>query len=180
MTLHRKTRLIENSVFGAFETPHKRRLTAFQTLRKLFSNGLQTPYKRLQMLFNPLQTPRKRFANSFKRFTNPFQMLSNTLQTPSKRFANPFQTLSKRFANALQTLYKRLANAVSGCLKRRLTQIEMADKMCFPMEGHILFTCKQLKYILHISFHISENKMVKCTKKKTHKGVLFSIFLVLF
>jgi len=42
VTFHRKTSLIENSVFGAFETPHKQGLTAFQTLCKLFSNALQT------------------------------------------------------------------------------------------------------------------------------------------
>ena len=103
MTFHKKTRLIQNSVFGAFETPPKRHLTAFQTLHKHFANGLQTPYKRLQTLFKPFQTPRKWFANSFKRFSNLFQ----TLHKPFKKASiAACQTLYKRFANPLQSYFK--------------------------------------------------------------------------
>jgi len=85
VTFHRKTRLIENSVFRAFETPHKRDLTAFQMLCKPFANSLQILGKYFKHFSNPLQTPVKRFAKRVKRFSNPLQMLlkpfSNTSQT---------------------------------------------------------------------------------------------------
>jgi len=87
--------------------PHKRGLTAFQMLCKLFSNALQTlcklltnTWKGFQTLSNPLQTPVKWFAKRVKRFSNPLQMLL-------KPFSNASQTLCKRFANPVQTLLLR-------------------------------------------------------------------------
>ena len=46
----------KNSVFGAFETPNKRGLTAFQTLHKPFSNALQTIRKLLTNPWKAFQT----------------------------------------------------------------------------------------------------------------------------
>ena len=105
VTFHRKTGLIENSVFGAFETPHKRDLTAFQTLRKLVWNALQTLRKLLTNAWKAFQT-------LFKPFANAGQTVCKSCQMLLKLFANAFQiTLCKRFANPLQTLRKPFANA---------------------------------------------------------------------
>jgi len=57
---------------------------SFQTLYKLLSNALQTPFKRFQTL-------NKLLPNPFKRSTNPLKA---------------FQTFSKPFAKALQTLFE--------------------------------------------------------------------------
>ena len=92
--------------------------------------------RRLFLAYKPLgkwfQTLYKQFANVFQTL---YKLLSNALQTPSKGFttflqalANASQTLSKCFANTLQMPSKR-------CLKHHLTQIEIVDKTCFPMEG---------------------------------------------
>ena len=113
-------------------------------LTKMAFIGIQTLSKRFQTLCKPFAKPRqtlcKPFANSFQTL---YKLLVNALQTPFKRLTNSFQTLS----NALQTLGKCLANTVSWRLKRRLAQIEMFDKTCFPMEGHIL------SLMLHFPFN---------------------------
>ena len=113
VTFHRKTRLTENSVLGAFETANKRGLTAFQTLHKLFSNALQTIRKLLTNAWKAFQTLFKPFANGFQTVWKAFQTLlkpfANASQTLCKCFANPLQTFRKPFANALQTLCKRFS-----------------------------------------------------------------------
>ena len=111
---------------------------SIQTHRQTISNSLQTLHKADQTLCklfsNALQTSFKLLRNLFKCYANSFQTLSNAFQTLLKAF----QTFSKRFANALQTPRKR-----------RLAQIAMFDKTCFPMEGHIFeLVCKNFK-ILH-------------------------------
>ena len=93
MTFHRKTCLTENSVFAAFETPHKWGFTVFQTLRKL--------------VWNALQTLRKLLTNARKAFQTLFKPFVKRFAKRVKRFSNPLQMLLKSFANALQTLEGR-------------------------------------------------------------------------
>jgi len=98
---------LRQTISNSLQTLCKAHAHALQTICKLFSNALQTPLKRFQTLWKLLPNP-------FKCFTIPFKSISNFFQT----------------------LCKRLANAIWGCLKHPLAQIEMFNKMCFPMEGH--------------------------------------------
>ena len=100
-----------NSIFWAFETPHKRSLTAFQMLRKLFWNALQT-------LRNLLTNAWKAFQTLFKAFANAGQTVCKACQTLLKPCANASQTLFKRFANPLQSLLLRAGGTSPQGIKR--------------------------------------------------------------
>ena len=76
--------------------------------------------------------------------------------------SNALETLSK----AIQTFSKPSANAVSGHLKRHLAQIEMFNKMHFPMEGHISSELKELEKMSEKSKEKLSTKVEKaCTTR---------------
>ena len=117
--------IVTKIAFISIQTVGQTISNSLQTLRKADANALQTLSNSFQTLYkllsNGLETPLKRFQTLCKLLPNPF-----------KRFPNPFKNVS----NFLQTLCKPFANTVQGRLKRRLAQIAMFDKTCFPMEGH--------------------------------------------
>ena len=115
--------------YRVFMIVTKMAFISIQTLGQTISNSANVKPSRCKRSAHPLQT-----------LQTLYKLLSNGLETPLKRFQTLYKLLPNPFksvSNFFQTLCKRFANPSQMPRKRRLAQIAMFNKMCFPMEGHI-------------------------------------------
>ena len=140
MTLHRKTRLIDFSVFRRFKLFEN----AFETLSKLGFKGLKpfaNPWKPFEALRNSFETIHKRFQNPFETLRKPFEtllkLLWNPLETsgkPLKSRETPFKPFTNGFESFQETLWNFYGTLVNVNASKTKDAVEKLWKQFFRIK----------------------------------------------